>query len=330
MTVLAPTLQAFFTERLIRQRRVSDHTVIAYRDTFRLLLAFASDHTGKTPSALDLEDLDDALIGEFLNHLESDRHNGARTRNARLAAVHSLFRYAALRHPDNAALIQRVMAIPPKRYNRAVVSFLSADEVDALLAAPDRRRWIGRRDHALLLVAVQTGLRVTELTALTNQDVHLGAGAHIRCLGKGRKERCTPLTSETVGVLRAWTQERCGHASDALFPTSTGRILSRDAVALLVSRHTKTAEQTCPSLRSKAVSPHVLRHTAAMRLLQAGVDTSTIALWLGHERAETTQIYVHADQTLKEQALARTTPLGAAPGRYRPSDTLLAFLEQLH
>jgi integrase/recombinase XerD len=330
MTALAPTLQAFFTERLIRQRRVSDHTVLAYRDTFRLLLAFAADRTGKAPSALELDDLDAALIGAFLNHLETDRHNGPRTRNARLAAVHSLFRYAALRHPENAALIQHVMAIPPSRYHRAVVSFLSPDEVDALLAAPDRRRWVGRRDHALLLLAVQTGLRVSELTALTNQDVHLGAGAHLRCLGKGRKERCTPLTTETVRVLRAWTQERAGQPHDPLFPTSTGRGLSRDAVALLVSRHTTTAEQTCPSLHAKTVSPHVLRHTAAMRLLQAGVDTSTIALWLGHERAETTQIYVHADQTLKERALARTAPLGAAPGRYRPSDALLAFLEQLH
>lgn len=329
MSSLAPTLQAFFTERLMRQRQVSPHTVVAYRDTFRLLLGFVHDRTGKAPSALDLADLDAPMIGAFLDHLERDRHNTGRTRNTRLAAVHSLFRYAALRHPEHAALIQRVMAIPPKRFDRVVVSFLSLSEVDALLVAPDRSRWVGRRDHALLLVAIQTGLRVSEITALTNQDVHLGPGAHVRCLGKGRKERCTPFTTETVAVVRTWLQERRGGPTDPLFPTSRGRALSRDAVALLVARHAKTAEQACPTLGGKTVSPHVLRHTAAMRLLHAGVDTLTIALWLGHERAETTQIYVHADQTLKERALARTTPLGVAPGRYWPPDTLLAFLEQL-
>jgi len=329
MTALAPTLEAFFTDRLIRQRQVSTHSVIAYRDTFRLLLGFVQTRTGRAPSTLNLEDLDAALISAFLDHLEVDRHNKTRTRNARLAAVHSLFRFAALRHPENSALIQRVLAMPPKRYDRTIVAFLDRGEVDALLAAPDRGRWIGRRDHAVLLLAVQTGLRVSELTALTNQDVHLGPGAHIRCIGKGRKERCTPLTKETVGVLRAWMHERGGQPTDALFPTSTGRSLSRDAVALLAARHTRTAAHICPSLRSKAVSPHVFRHTAAMRLLHAGVDPSTIALWLGHERVESTQIYIHADQTLKERALARTTPLGATAGRYRPPDTLLAFLEQL-
>jgi site-specific recombinase XerD len=329
MTALAPTLEAFFTDRLIRQRQVSRHSVIAYRDTFRLLLGYMQNRTGRAPSSLDLEDLDAGLIGAFLDHLEVDRHNKARTRNARLAAVHSLFRFAALRHPEHAALIQRVLAMPPKRYDRTIVAFLDRDEVEALLAAPDRGRWVGRRDHALLFIAVQTGLRVSELTALTNQDVHLGPGAHVRCIGKGRKERCTPLTVETVAVLRAWMHERGGRPTDALFPTSTGRLLSRDAVALLTARHARTAAHLCPSLRSKAVSPHVLRHTAAMRLLHAGVDSSTIALWLGHERAESTQIYLHADQTLKERALARTTPLGTTAGRYRPPDTLLAFLEQL-
>lgn len=329
MSSLAPTLQGFFTERLMRQRGASPHTVVAYRDTFRLLLGFAHERTGKAPSALELEDLDAPLIGAFLDHLERDRHNSVRTRNARLAAVHSLFRYAALRHPETAALIGRVMTIPPKRCDRAVLAFLTPAEVAALLVAPDRTCWIGRRDHVLLLVAIQTGLRVSEITALTNHDVHLGPGAHVRCLGKGRKERCTPLTIETVAVLRTWLHERRGQPNDPLFPTSRGGALSRDAVALLVTRHAKTAAQACPTLGGKTVSPHVLRHTAAMRLLQAGVDTSTIALWLGHERAETTQIYIHADQTLKERALARTTPLGVTPGRYRPPDTLLAFLEQL-
>jgi site-specific recombinase XerD len=329
MTALAPTLQAFFTQRLIEQRNASPHTVAAYRDTLRLLLVFAQDRTGKTPSALDLDDLDAPLINAFLTHLEQHRRNSERTRNARLATIHSMFRFAALHHPEHAALIQRVLAIPPKRFQRTVVAFLTPAEVDALLAAPDRTRWVGRRDHALLLLAVQTGLRVGELTALVNRDVHPNPGAHVRCLGKGRKHRCTPLTAQTLAVLRAWQTERGGQPTDPLFATSRGRALSRDAVALLVARHTQAAQQTCPTLATKTITPHVLRHTAAMRLLHAGVDTSTIALWLGHERAETAQIYVHADQTLKERALARTRPVGTTPGRYRPPDTLLAFLERL-
>jgi integrase/recombinase XerD len=329
MTALSPTLQAFFTERLISQRQVSPHTLLAYRDTFRQLLGFVHARTGKLPCELDLTDLDAAAISAFLDHLEHQRHNSARTRNARLAAVHSLFVYAAFRHPEHAQLIQRVLAIPPKRFERAEVSFLAPDEVDALLAAPDRGRWVGRRDHALLLLAVQTGLRVSELTSLTCQNTLLGAGAHVRCLGKGRKQRSTPLTRHTSAVLRVWLREHDGAPTRPLFPTSRGRPLSPDAVALIVTRHTKTAQQTCPTLNAKIVTPHVLRHTAAMRLLHAGVDTATIALWLGHERAETTQIYVHADQTLKERALARTTPVGTAPGRFRPADELLAFLETL-
>lgn len=329
MTALAPTLQAFFTDRLITQRQVSPHTVAAYRDTFRLLLGFAHETTGKTPATLDLNDLNATVIGAFLDHLEQQRHNRARTRNARLAAIHSLFRYAALRHPEHAALIQHVLAIPPKRFDRATVSFLAPEEADALLSAPDRARWVGRRDHALLLLAIQTGLRVSELTALTCADVHLGPGAHVRCLGKGRKQRATPLTTQTIAVLTVWLQEHRGQPTEPLFPTTRGHRLSRDAVELLVTRHTESARAACPSLHGKTVSPHTLRHTAAMRLLHAGVDTSTIALWLGHERAETTQIYIHADQTLKERALARTTPPGTSPGRYRPPDTLLAFLEQL-
>ncbi len=330
MSTLAPTLQAFFTQRLIEQRNASPHTVTAYRDTLRLLLGFTQDRTGKAPSDLDLEDLDAPLINAFLTHLEQQRRNSERTRNARLATIHSLFRFAALRHPEHAALIHRVLAIPPKRFERTVVAFLTPAEVDALLAAPDRTRWIGRRDHTLLLLAVQTGLRVSELVTLVNQDIHTQAGAHVRCVGKGRKHRCTPLTTQTLTVLRAWQAERGGQPGDPLFPTSRGRALSRDAIALIVARHTHTAQQTCPTLATKTISPHVLRHTAAMRLLHAGVDTSTIALWLGHERTETAQIYLHADQTLKERALARTTPPDTAPGRYRPPDTLLAFLEQLH
>ena len=328
MTLAAPLIQGFFAHRL-PQQRVSAHTVASYRDTFRLLLGFAHDRTGKAPSKLSLEDLDAALVGAFLDHLERERHNSVRTRNNRLAAIHSLFAYAALRHPEHAALIQRVLAIPAKRMNRQLVCFLTSDEVDALLAAPDRDTWIGRRDHALLLVAIQTGLRVSELSALTCGDLELGTGAHLRCHGKGRKERITPLTAEACAVLRVWLAERRGDTPDTVFPSRRGGPLSSDAVAVLVARHARTAGSQCPSLVTKTVTPHVLRHTCAMSLLAVGVDTSVIALWLGHEGVETTQIYLHADLAIKERALARTAPTGTPPGRYRPPDTLLAFLEGL-
>ncbi len=329
MSALAPTMQSFFTERLLGQLRASPNTVASYRDTFRLLLSFARQRTGKTPSKLELEDLDAVLIGAFLEHLEVERHNSVRTRNNRLAAVHSLFAYAALRHPEHAALIQRVLAIPAKRTDRQIVSFLTHDEVDALLAAPDRDTWIGRRDHALLLVAVQTGLRVTELTTLTCADVELGTGAHLRCHGKGRKERITPLTTQTCRLLRVWLTEQRGEPDDPLFPSRRRGALSRDAVALLVTKHAAAAGQRCAALAGKTVSPHVLRHTCAMSLLAVGVDISVIALWLGHEGTETTQIYLHADLAIKERALARTAPAGTKPGRYHAPDSLLAFLEAL-
>jgi integrase/recombinase XerD len=329
VTLLATTLEAFFTDRLLRQRNASPHTVAAYRDAWRLLLCFAARHTGKQPARLDLNDLDASLIGAFLEHLEHDRGNTVATRNARLAAVHSLFRYAALRTPEHAALIQRVLAIPDKRFDRALVCFLTGEETDALLASPDRSTWIGRRDHALLLVAVQTGLRVSELTGLRRHDVQLGTAAHLRCRGKGRKDRCTPLTTHTRDVLHTWLDERGGQPDDPLFPSRRGHPLSRDAIERLVTRHATTAARQCPTLRTKQVSPHVLRHTAAMALLHAGVDTSVIALWLGHESVETTQIYLHADLTLKERALARTAPRTGKPGRYRAPDALLTFLDNL-
>jgi len=327
---LAPTLEAFFTERLIGQRRVSPHTIEAYRDTFRLLLAFAQDQTGTPPSNLRLEDLDAALVGSFLHHLEVDRGNSARTRNARLAAIHSLFRYAALRHPEHAAHVQRVLAIPAKRSRRALVEFLSDEEVTALLAAPDQTTTIGRRDHALLLLALQSGQRVSELVGLRRGDVIVGVRSHVRCTGKGRKERITPLSKTAATVLKEFMGESVGAGSEPLFASTHGAgSLSRHAVGALVTRHTATAAQSCASLQSKQVTPHVLRHTAAMRLLQAGNDISMIALWLGHESIETTQIYIHADLALKEKALERTTPIGVNSGRYRPPDVLLAFLEAL-
>ena len=329
MSALAPTLQAFFTDRLIRQRQASPQTIAAYRDTLRLLLVFAADRTGTAPSRLDVGEIDAPLVGAFLDHLETHRGNGVRTRNARLAAIRSLFRYAALRHPEHAESIGRVLAIPPKRFARSLVTFLTDREVEALLTATNRTTWTGRRDHAMLLLAVQTGLRVSELIGLRCADIHLGTGAHVSCRGKGRKERITPLTRTTVAVLRVWLAERAGEGADPLFPTSTGTLLSRDAVERRITRYAAAAAAACPSLQTKRISPHVLRHTAAMRLLQAGVDTSVIALWLGHEHVETTQIYLHADLAIKERAISRTAPPDAKPGRYRPSDTLLAFLDGL-
>jgi integrase/recombinase XerD len=329
MSTLAPILQSFFTDRLHRQRQASTHTIAAYRDAIRLLVVYAADQTTKAPSAMDIADLDAPLIGAFLNHLEAGRNNSVRTRNARLAAVHSLFRHAVLHRPDDAVVIQRVLAIPPKRFDRTLVTYLTEEEITALLAAPDRGTWTGRRDHTLLMLACQTGLRASELLHLIVSDVHLGSGAHVSCLGKGRKQRITPLTTATATTLRAWLAERGGLPSGPLFPTRRGTPLSRDGLQRRLTIHTATAAQTCRTLHGKQLSPHVLRHSAAMRLLAAGVDTSVIALWLGHEHVATTQIYVHADLTLKEKALARTAPQHAEPGRYRPSDTVLAFLDGL-
>ena len=329
MNTLAAALQQYFTSYARAQRDLSPNTIAAYRDTWRLLLAFAAARAGKQPAQLDIGDLDAPLIGAFLDHLEQERGNSARTRNARLAAVHSLFRYATLRHPEHAEVIARVLAIPPKRFDRALVTWLTEPELAALLAAPDRSTWTGRRDHALILLAAQTGLRVSELTGLTSGDVHLGTGAHISCLGKGRKQRITPLTTGTVAVLRTWLAERAGHPDQPLFPARAGGRLSRDAVERRIDKHTTAAAARCPSLNANRITAHTLRHTAAMHLLQAGTDTSVIALWLGHEQAETTQIYLHADLALKERALARTTPPTVKPGRYRPPDKLLAFLEAL-
>jgi site-specific recombinase XerD len=329
MSALAPTMQAFFTERLQRQRRASTNTIAAYRDTFRLLLTFAEQQTGKTSSQLEVDDLNARLITAFLDYLEHERANNISTRNARLSAIRSLFHYAALRHPEHADTIARVLAIPPKRGPQTIVTFLRDEEIDALLAAPDRERWTGRRDHALLLTMVQTGLRVSELTGLRCGDIALSTGPHPQCHGKGRKDRVTPLTAQTAAVLRVWRQERAGNLDDPLFPTSRGGRLSRDAVAWLLAKHVATAAHACASLHAKSVSPHTLRHTAAMRLLNAGVDITVIALWLGHESTQTTQIYLHADLALKERALARTAPPNTPPGRYRPPDQLLAFLEAL-
>ncbi|HZV25316.1 MAG TPA: tyrosine-type recombinase/integrase [Acidothermaceae bacterium] len=329
MSALVTTLQAFFTDRLVAQRQASPHTLAAYRDTLRLLLIFASRERRKEPSDLDIDDLDASLIGAFLDHLERERENGVRTRNARLAAIRSLFRYAAFRHPEHAAVIARVLAIPPKRFERRLVTFLTEPELDALLATPDRSTWTGRRDLALFGLAAQTGLRASELLGVRCADVHLGTGPHVSCLGKGRKRRITPLTKTVVAVMRTWLAERGGQADEPVFASRLGKVLSRDALEHRLAKYVEAAYERCPSLKKKNVTVHVLRHTAAMRLLRAGIDTSVIALWLGHEQVETTQIYLHADLQLKERALAKTTPSHVPPGRYRPPDKLLAFLEAL-
>lgn len=326
---LAPLVERFFTERLMRQRNASPHTVASYRDTFRLLFTFAQGQLGKAPSALDLRDLDAPLIGRFLDHLETDRSASVRTRNLRLTAIRSFFTFASFEEPEHVAHIQRVLAIPSKRHDRREVQFLTRPEIEALLAAPDRSIWIGRRDHVLLLLGVQTGLRVSELVGLDRDAVVLARGAHVRCLGKGRKERCTPLTPTAVTTLREWLREPSRDAQ-ALFPGIHGGRLSVDAVQHLIGKYVAMASERMPSLRQKQVSPHVLRHSAAMELLQAGVECSVIALWLGHESVDTTQVYLHAHLALKEAALAKLSPYdGEAADRFQPDDALLAFLDAL-
>jgi site-specific recombinase XerD len=322
-------LQGFFTERLLRQRQASPHTIAGYRDTFRLLLRFAADQLGKAPSSLNTEDFAPAFVGRFLEHLEQRRGNSSRTRNARLAAIHSFFRYVELAEPAHALLCQQVLAMPSKRDQRKPIAFLDDTEITAVLAAPDRSTWIGRRDRTLLAVAIQTGLRVSELIGLRRADVVLGPGAHVRCDGKGRKQRCTPFGRDTAAVLETWLRQDLPAQSERVFPSIRGRPLSRDAVEELVARHVQRAQRACPSLKQKRVSPHVLRHSSAMRLRAHGVDHSVIALWLGHESVETTQMYLHADLRLKERALSRVEPLGVKPSRYRPEDHLLRFLESL-
>lgn len=322
-------LQHFFTDRLLQQRQASPHTIAGYRDTFRLLLRFAAEHVSRAPSVLTMDDFTPALISDFLDHLARVRGNSNRTRNARLAAIHAFAQYVALNEPAHALLCQRLLAIPSRRYERKVVEFLTAAEMDALLAIPDVSTWIGRRDRTLLLVAFQTGLRVSELIRLKREDISLGPGAHLRCLGKGRKHRSTPLRRDAVAALEAWLRIQPGSPPDPLFPGIRGHSLSRDAVERLVARYASAAAERCPSLNGKRVTPHVLRHGTAMELLRHGVDRAVIALWLGHESVETTQMYLHADLRLKEEALSHTTPLSVKPARYRPSDQLLAFLEGL-
>ena len=326
---LATLIEAYFCKRLISQRRASPHTVSSYRDTFRLLLIFSQKRIGRPPSELVIKDISPALVSDFLDDLETTRSNKSRTRNLRLTAIRSFFRFAALEVPDQGGIIQRVLAIPNKRCLRPLIEFLTRPEIEALLAAVDGSRWTGRRDYAFLLVAMQTGMRLSELTSIRREDLTLGSGAHIHCVGKGRKERSTPLTKTARQVLKDWMDEAWPVESAYLFPSLAGGRLSADAVQDLVKKHVTKARVKCPSLLKKRITPHVFRHTAAMELLQAGVDRSMIALWLGHESVETTQIYLNADLAMKEEILAKTDPLNEKPRRYRPPDSLLNFLSNL-
>ena len=331
MSDLAPILQGFFTDRMIAQKHASEHTIRSYRDTWRLLLAFAQDATGTPAWKLDTGQLDAGLITDFLRWLETTRGCSPATRNARLSAIRSLFRYASLRAPDNAAVIQRVLAIEASRTDTAIVSWLTDEEADALLAAPDRETWTGCRDYALLLTAVRAGLRVSELTRLTRADIRLGTGAHVHCTGKGRYlERCTPLDAQAVAALSAWLARQPGSDGGPLFVTRRGTAMSRDAVHARITRYQQTAAESCPSLADKNLTPHTLRHsTRAMHLRHSGVDSAVIALWLGHESLTSTQAYIHADMQQKQEAIEKTAPPGSKQKRYRPPDQLLEFLENL-
>jgi site-specific recombinase XerD len=325
----APLLERYFTQRLMRERQASPHTISSYRDTFRQFLKFVQQRLHKPPAKLGFEEIDAPLIVAFLDDLEKRQGVSVRSRNLRLTAIHSLFRYAAFEEPAQSAQIQRVLAIPTKRFTRTLVPFLTRPEVDALLAAPDQRTWSGRRDHAFLLVAVQTGLRLSEMTGLKREDIVAGAGAHVRVIGKGRKERCTPFAKSTRAVLKAWLREPQRGDGDVLFPSAKGERLSVHGVQYLLTKHRLTASKVCPSLKQKRVTVHRLRHTMAMDLLQSGADRAVIALWLGHESVETTQIYLDATLAMKEKALAKTSPRHGKPGRYKPSDQLLDFLNNL-
>jgi integrase/recombinase XerD len=325
---LGPLLQAFFAEHLLKHKRVSLHTIAAYRDAFRLLLVFLRETTGTDPAVLSLSDLDAPRILAFLDHVETQRHNRPRSRNARLAAFRSFFRFVATREPESIALTSRVLAIPTKRIERPLIGFLTRPEIEAILAAPDRATWAGRRDHALLLMLYNTGARVSEVARLKCSQVEFGPSVCVQLHGKGRKQRSVPLWTKTAKVFRSWLCE-VGPGNALAFPNARGGPLSRDGIAYIIERAAITARQHCPSLREKHLSPHVIRHTTAMHLLQSGVDLSVIALWLGHEGLETTHGYIEADLATKERALAKLSPPATTIARFRPDDALLGFLAKL-
>jgi integrase/recombinase XerD len=329
MTLLAPSLQSYFTDYAHAQRDLSPNTIATYRDTWRLLIKYVTATRNVPADKIDLALIDASLVTGFLDHLQTTRGNAVTTRNARLTAIRAVMGFALPDHPEHANTIARVLAVPARRRPTPTVEFLTSAEADALLAAPDTSTWTGRRDRALLTLAVQTGLRVSELTSLTTSDIHTGTGAHVTCTGKGRRHRATPLTPTTLTVLAPFLTERATRPGDALFPGPHGQHLSRDALERRLAKHHATAAATCPSLRTKRITMHTLRHTTAMRLLQAGVDISVIALWLGHQNTASTDCYLHADMTIKQAAIERTRPPDVKPGTYTPAPDILTWLETL-
>ncbi|PLC53994.1 integrase [Pollutimonas nitritireducens] len=325
----ASLLQRFFAERLLQQQAVSPRTVAAYRDAFRLLLEYADSRLGKPPVKLTLEDFDAKLILDFLAHLEGERHNAVRSRNARLAAVRAFARYVAVQCPPALLLAQQILAIPMKRFNKPLLGFLSREEVRAILAAPDDTTWCGRRDQVLLRLLYNTGARVSELIGICVDDLELYVTPSVRLHGKGRKQRTVPLWKETVGEIRRWIDVSGLQNNQPLLPNRWGKPMTRSNVAERLERAVSIAISQCPSLEGRTVSPHTLRHTTAMHLLQAGVDITVIALWLGHESPVTTHGYIEADLAMKERALAAIAPSGTHHSRYRPPDELLNFLQTL-
>jgi integrase/recombinase XerD len=327
--LIAPHVQAFFAEYLCQQKRLSPQTIVSCRDTFRLFLVFLRNQTGLEPSALRLADVDTPVVLTFLNYLEQERGNSVRSRNIRLSALRSFFRFVALRDPGSLGMVTRMLAIPMKREDKKLIGYLTRLEIQALLAAPDRSTWVGRRDHALLLTLYNSGARVSEVTRLKRDQVCFDISTYIQLLGKGRKERTIPLWAETVQVLRTWFQKLGEHAPNIAFPSVRGKPLSRDGVDYLLKQAVQRAIPACPSLATKKISPHVIRHTTAMHLLQAGVDIATIALWLGHESIETTHGYLQADLAMKEKALGKLDPIEGEWQRFQADDPLLAFLASL-
>ena len=325
----AALVQEFFYQRLLQQQDVSSETVASYRDAFRLLLDYLQKTRRKQPSSVTLSDLDAPTITAFLLYLEKKRGNKPRTRNARLAAIRSFMKYAGARDPASLPIVQRVLAIPLKRFGRSVVCYLSRDEVTAIIEAPDASTWSGRRDQVLFDVFYNTGARVSEMTALRRADVRLDSSRSVQLAGKGRKQRMVPLRKSTAQRLREWMTQIDASPDTPLFPNREGRRLTRSGVEKRLAKAVHAATQRCPSLRAKRVSPHVLRHTTAMHMLQAEVDITVIALWLGHESTETTHLYVEANLAMKEQALSKVEEIPTKRLRYRPGDELLQFLDGL-
>lgn len=327
--LIGPHLQAFFSEHLCNHKRASPQTIASCRDTFRLLLRFLKKATGIEPAAMKIGDINAPAVMAFLDSLEQQRGNSVRSRNIRLAAIRSFFRLIALRDPDSVGIATRVLAIPVKREDKKLVGYLTREEIDAILAVPDRTQWSGRRDHALLLTMYNSGARVSEMTSLQRNQVHFGASTFLQLHGKGRKERTVPLWPHTSRVLQAWFHELDGKCGSVAFPNARGRALTRYGVTYLLKEAATDAGVSQPGLQGRRITPHLIRHSTAMHLLQSGVDIAVIALWLGHESIEATHIYVEADLAIKERALAKLTPAEGTVPRFRPADSVLAFLDSL-